>query len=92
MTDHLPECPDTEQCVYDHNDQCWVEHSQCICEELRACEQRVLERVREAISWVQDMDEALDVIVALREWPEPPPLPPSVGVPTATLWPLRGES
>jgi len=29
------------QCVYDQNDQCWLEHSQCICEELHACEQRV---------------------------------------------------
>jgi len=47
VTDHLPECPDTG-CVYDDNDQCWSDHLQCICEELRACESRVLERVREA--------------------------------------------
>lgn len=40
MSDHLPECPDTVQCVYDQNGQCWLEHSQCICEELHACEQR----------------------------------------------------
>lgn len=49
MSDHLPECPDTVQCVYDQNDQCWLEHSQCICEELHACEQRVRQEIdREA--------------------------------------------
>lgn len=46
MSDHLPECPDTVQCVYDQNDQCWLEHSQCICEELHACEQRVRQEER----------------------------------------------
>jgi len=35
--------------VYDQNDQCWLEHSQCICEELRACQQRV--RADDALWW-----------------------------------------
>lgn len=34
---------------------------------------------------------ALDAIDALREEQAPPPLPPSVGVPTKPMWPLREE-
>ena len=45
MTDHLPECL--------HDDKTYGLHGLCICDELRACEQRVLEAaiaaVREAI-------------------------------------------
>ena len=40
MTDHLPEClvPDFDQGL-------WI----CICNQLRACEQRVLDAAREAV-------------------------------------------
>lgn len=59
-----------------------------------------LAAAREVVSWTQDVDDALDAINALadmddpqepRGLPEPPPLPPSLGVPTKPLWPLRKE-
>ena len=43
MTDHLPECPHAEP---DLNPGFLV---MCICDRLRACEQRVLDAAREAV-------------------------------------------
>lgn len=31
MSEHKPECPETKQCVYDENNQCWVLHEPCTC-------------------------------------------------------------
>lgn len=90
MTEHLPECIYAPRNVDPKKGIEWGGQP-CICYALRACEQRALARAREAIAWVQDMDEALDVMDALRDWNEPPPLPPSQGVPTTPMWPLRKE-
>ena len=117
MSEHLPECPHSEP---DLNPGFLV---MCICDRLRACEQRMLDddlpaaayhgqrgysigyrkglaAAQEVVSWVQDIDDALDAIKALVDmddpWdssgmPEPPPLPPSTGVPTNPMWPLQKE-
>lgn len=56
----------------------------------RAGYRKGLAAAREVASWTQDIDDALDAINALVAMddpaeplgmPEPPPLPPSVGVP-----------
>ena len=91
----------------------------CICQQLRACEQRVREEwyeaqseawdqgymygLRKAVQIIKDQptkrqeywvyirrNETLAAIDALREKPWPP-LPPSKGVPTTPMWPLRKE-
>ena len=41
MTEHLPECL--------HDDDTYGLRGLCICDELRACEQRVLDAAREAV-------------------------------------------
>ena len=137
MSDHLPECPcnhaDERGCflISAETDRC----VDCICPQLRACEQRVerewiehcnrveqrvrederaliaveqttlaelnaeyrkgLDAAREAVERVSTLFEplgpALAAIDALREEQAPPPLPPSVGVPSKPMWPLREE-
>ena len=79
MTDHLPECIyapeqfDTEQNIV------WG-WKPCICDALRACEQRVLDAAREAVAALQigvlttgtlllKREDALAAIDALREKP-----------------------
>ena len=42
MSDHLPECL--------HDDRTYGLRGLCICDELRACEQRVLDAAREAVA------------------------------------------
>lgn len=68
---HLPECPMLD--VIPFVDEGWDE-GPCICDRLRACEQRVLDAAREAIRnredgeyfpWVQ-VEIALAAIDALR--------------------------
>ena len=126
MTDHLPECPQlTEKpdwyCCEDCDPGVWDD---CICDRLRACEQRVrmedddyayvaaqaeadgrrrgwadaLDAARRAVDSALDAPPqhnvrvvaqiALAAIDALRE-EKPPPLPPSVGVPTTPMWPAQ---
>ena len=61
MTEHLPECPILKPCC---DDEEWPEHgfcgnaiggrclhcmAECICDALRACEQRMLAAAREAV-------------------------------------------
>ena len=54
-----------------------------------------LDAAREAVERVSTLFEplgpALAAIDALREEQAPPPLPPSVGVPSKPMWPLREE-
>ena len=74
MTKHLPECL--------HDDDTYGLRGLCICDELRACEQRVLDAAREAVEqeWTEDpswngtnwnnaLTVAIDAIDALREKP-----------------------
>ena len=108
MSDHLPEC------FYYMDD--FGNGERCICDRLRACEERVLEAAREAVEEIRDaiqthyridceppgkvdwsqhrkcdpINDALAAIDALRE-EKPPPLSPSVGVPSKPMWPLREE-
>ncbi len=63
MTEHLPECPILKPCC---DDEQFPEHgfcgnfvgrclhcmAECICDALRACEERVLNAAREAVSAV----------------------------------------
>ena len=73
MTEHLPECPHSEPAL---SPGFLV---MCICDRLRACEQRVLDAAREAVEqeWTEDpswngtnwnnaLTVALDAIDALR--------------------------
>lgn len=67
MSQHLPECSERRAE--------WRHSEDCICNELRACEQRVLDAARKAVAGVgvrkdtsQDMRvQALAAIDALRE-------------------------
>ena len=65
MTEHLPECL--------HDDDTYGLRGLCICDELRACEQRMLDAAREAVERVSTLFEplgpALAAIDALREKP-----------------------
>ena len=80
MTDHLPECPvpgmDAAHGPLHPEDA----EANCICIELRACEQRALDAAREAVEreWTEDpswdgtnwnnaLTVAMDAIDALRE-------------------------
>ena len=47
MTEHLPECKW-------HEFQCWC----CICDELRACEQRVLDAAVQRVTELPDLIDA----------------------------------
>ena len=55
MTDHLPECkaldvmPEATTMFHSTSRQWFWEHG-CICDRLRACEQRVLDAAREAVA------------------------------------------
>lgn len=68
MSDHLPECPVAPR-------RGTINPSDCICDRLRACEQRVLDAAREAVAAVgvrkdtsHDMRvQALAAIDALRK-------------------------
>ena len=89
MNNHLPECYQSEGK--------WG--GGCICIRLRACEERVLDAAREAVNSMvietagnsaATLNQAVAAIDALREKPWPP-LPPSKGVPTTPMWPLRKE-
>ena len=58
MTEHLPECTE-------HLPECWATYPSdppawCICDELRDCEERMLNAAREAVA-------ALDAYYALEE-------------------------
>jgi hypothetical protein len=46
MTEHLPECP----CLCTDEASCLCYTADCICDELRACEDRVLNAAREAVA------------------------------------------
>ena len=72
----------------------------CVCSELQQARQEARERaldaaqeaVERASSLFQPLGPALAAIDALREeQADPPPLPPSVGVPSKPMWPLREE-
>ena len=86
MTDHLPECPWPDKpCGPDHEPMhdrqplfCVACLTECICDRLRACEQRVLDAAREAVADMvirtagnsaATVDQALAAIDALREKP-----------------------
>ena len=83
MSDHLPECPAgyvADLCTTDIDpvlqeptcNHCVGQGCICICNRLRACEQRVLDAARDAVWWSQDEsmpDAALAAIDALREKP-----------------------
>lgn len=67
MNEHLPEC----WAKAPSDPSVW-----CICDELRACEERVLNAARKAVGSMEiavagnsaaTVDQALDVIDALRE-------------------------
>ena len=66
MTDHLPECIAADPEAI--SGAMW-----CICDRLRACEQRVLNTAREAVerasSFMQPLGPALAAIDALRGEP-----------------------
>lgn len=53
MTEHLPECcVRTDDCKAEPCQRC---HAFCICEQLRACEERVLDAARDAVelkTWI----------------------------------------
>lgn len=48
MSDHLPECPQSKGCQCPWMPEC--DDCGCICDRLRACEQRVLEDERALIA------------------------------------------
>ena len=66
-----------------HLPECWLSEGKfdalCLCDRLRACEQRVLDAAREAVAGIQDgpknqpywidREAALTAIDALREKP-----------------------
>ena len=85
MSDHLPECkaldpmPEATRMFYSTSRQWFWEHG-CICDRLRACEQRALDAARAAVEreWTEDpswdgtnwnnaLTVAMDAIDALRE-------------------------
>jgi hypothetical protein len=57
MTEHLPECPMLEPCSADTTQHCYCsrqnacihDEMECICDRLRACEQRVAEETEAAM-------------------------------------------
>lgn len=70
MNDHLPEC--SNSMIPDFHNERWI----CICDQLRACEQRVLNAAREAVDSMvietvgnsaATVNQAVDTIDALRE-------------------------
>lgn len=76
MSDHLPECP----CNHADERGCFLISAEtnrcvdCICPQLRACEQRVLDAAREAVAalfpqerYPDEHAAILDAIDALRE-------------------------
>lgn len=73
MSEHLPECHTSM--IPDFHNERWI----CICAPLRACEQRILDAVREAIREIptddfccmcpEDEGLTLAAIDALREKP-----------------------
>lgn len=87
MTEHLPECPILKPCCEDEEfpehgfcgnfvgGRCLHCMAECICDALRACEDRVLDAAREAVrnECSHDTDSAWCVFVAaidaLREKP-----------------------
>lgn len=60
MTEHEPECPCIDKAEHPDGCLCCEVASPCICDRLRACEERVLDAAREAIE------------VLLKEWWEKP--------------------
>ena len=82
-TEHLPECPRIEYIVNRHGYTLTAGSNVCMCNALRACEQRVLDAAREAIKkqalYLDPECEyrALAAIDALRD--DPPSLPPTKG-------------
>ena len=68
-TQHLPECPNQ------HLPECWAKDPSdppawCICDELRACEERVLNAAREAVAALPEYrmrDTCIAAIEQLRE-------------------------
>ena len=80
MTDHLPECIHPQRdypCAWCQEIYC---ECPCICDRLRACEQRVLNEAREAVVALPmmkiagnfplyDADEVIAAIDALKEKP-----------------------
>lgn len=77
MMDHLPEC--RKVVGVDDNGTTWVRLGErCVCDQLRACEQRVLDAAREAVDSMvietagnsaATVNQALAAIDALREKP-----------------------
>ena len=53
MTEHLPECPCNDKAAHPDGCLCCEVASPCICDRLRACEERVLNAAREV---VEEMD------------------------------------
>ena len=82
MTEHLPECPILKPCC---DDEEWPEHgfcgnaiggrclhcmAECICDALRACEQRMIAAAREAVVGLPEYalrDTCASAIDALKE-------------------------
>ena len=80
--EHLPECPcnhaDERGCflISAETDRC----VDCICPQLRACEQRVLDAAREAVERVSSLLQPLGpALAAIDELRNPPSLPPTKG-------------
>lgn len=75
MTDHLPECPVPAMEAGHGPLHPEDAEANCICDELRACEQRVLDAAREAVAALPMMKiagnfplyDADDVIAAIDE-------------------------
>ena len=67
-TAHLPECGTNDGSMF------------CICDALRACEQRVLDAAREAVERVSSLLQPLGpALAAIDELRNPPSLPPTKG-------------
>lgn len=64
----------------------------CDCPLIARVREDERSKLAEAVSWVQDPEEALDVLTAIAEWDTPPALPASKGVPTRAMWPARGDA
>jgi len=86
MTEHEPECPCIDKAEHPDGCLCCEVASPCICDRLRACEERVLDAARNALAALRgcigtdgngdgtvsvEKFNALSAIYALREGNQP---------------------